>query len=233
MKLRRLLGPLGRQLLFARLLRQRRRRDARGRPRPPRARSDQGDAQRSARQRRRGCRISSATPIQTSVSTMLTDRELLDGQVQHAGAEVDDAGRQHVAAAHEEGVDRLLRLVLLLARRRQPEQLARGVHDRVVGRVLRRLDPADDREADAGRDDRVAAERDERQRQQHAAQAAVLDQPRGDERLEQERRDVDPELIVAAERADVGLLVERGVGQRQLLHVAASAAARPGIRRWC
>ena len=100
--------------------------------------------------------------------------------------------------------------------RRQPQQLPRRVHDRVVRRVLGGLDPAHDREADAGGDDRVAAERDERQRQQHAAQPGVLDQARRDERLEQERRDVDPELIVAGEGADVRLLVERRVGRRQL-----------------
>ena len=176
-----------------------------------RARTTSGRRRRARRSWRRnesrgtasdGFRIIRATPSQTSVSTMLPIANCSTVSCRTRVPRYTTAGRQHVAAAHEERVDRLLRLVLLLAGRRQPEQLTRGVHDRVVGRVLGRLDPAHHREADAGGDDGVAAERDERQRQQRAAQARVFDEARGDERLQQERGDVDPELIVAAERAD-------------------------------
>src|SRR4030095_6452761 len=51
-----------------------------------------------------------------------------------------DPGRQHITASHEEGVDRLLGVVLLLAGRGQPHHLLSSVHNRIVGAVLRDLD---------------------------------------------------------------------------------------------
>ena len=113
-------------------------------------------------------------------------------QLQCARPDEDDDGREHIAAPHEEGVDCLLGLVLLLATGWKPQELARGIHDRVVGRVLGSLDPSHDREPGARRDDRIAAERDQRQCQQGSSQSAVLDQSRGDERLQQERRRRSP-----------------------------------------
>src|SRR6185436_10082433 len=213
----RLLGLLGADLRGARLLGECRGRDReddcrrrgahdQGTPRLPRddpARLTEGDGDADPANRQRH----------------VHHRELRDRQVQQAGAEGDNARGEHVAAAHEEGVNRLLGFVFLFARGVQPQQLARRVHHRVVGRVLRGLDPADHREADAGGDNRVTAERDERQYEQHAAQAAILDQPRGDQRLDQQGGDVDPELVVAAEGTDVRLLVERGARERELLHV--------------
>ena len=143
-------------------------------------------------------------------------RELAGPEMQDAGADVDDARGEHVTGAYEERVDRLLRLVLLLPRGGQPEQLARGVHDRVVGGVLGGLDPAHDREADAGCDQAVAPECDQRQREQCALQPLELHETRRHECLEQQRGDVHPELVLAAEGTDEGLLVEARRRAREL-----------------
>src|SRR5918993_30035 len=118
-----------------------------------------------------------------------------DTELKHGRAEKNASGRQQVASAHEKGVDRLLRLVLLLARCREPEQLPSGVHNRIVGSIFCRLHPPDDRKADACSDDGVATERDEGQHQESSSQALVLHQARSDESLESECDDVDPELI--------------------------------------
>ena len=150
--------------------------------------------------------------------------ELRHAQVQDAGAGVYRGGGQDIPPADEERVDRLLGLVLLIPRGRQPEELTSGVHDRVVRRVLCRLDPPDEDKPGAGRDDRVAAERDERQRKQHTREPSVPDEARRDKCLEQERRHVDPQLIFARIRADESLPVERGVDERQVVDVIGQQA---------
>ena len=138
-------------------------------------------------------------------------REPADLQVQRRRAHIDDDGRQDIAAAREEGIDRLFRLVLLFPRGRQPEQLTRRIHDRIVGRIFGSLDPANEAEAGAGGNRRITAERNQRQREQRAAQAGVLDEARDDERLQQKRHHVHPELIAAGKRAEIRLLVEARV----------------------
>ena len=215
-KARRLVGTRGRELAFARLLCGGRDRDSeerearRGRSHPAHLRARQrplriGDPQRNRQPDQREDDVDCG--------------ELRDAQVKNGRADKHRGGRHDVAAPDEEGIDRLFRLVFLFPRCRQPQQLPGRVHDRVVRRVLRRLDPADQTEPGAGGDDRVAAQRDQRQRQQYAGEPAVLDETRGDERLQQERSHVDPELVIAGVRADERLPVEGGIERRQLLDV--------------
>ena len=146
------------------------------------------------------------------------------GEAGHAAvddvrAEEDDTRGEHVARAHEERVDRLLGLVLLLAARRQPDHLLRRVHHRVVGAVLGHLHVEEDAERGAGRGAAVGAEGDDRQRVERPAQAEPLDQPRDHERLQRDRGEVREQEVSAVEGADERLAVERGV--ERLLRVGA------------
>jgi hypothetical protein len=135
-----------------------------------------------------GARILNTTPRPDQGQSDVYDGELLDGQLQHARTDVHRKRGQDIAAPHEEGVDRLLRFIFLFTARGEPQELAGGIHDRVVSRVLRRLDPADDRQADASGDDGVA--QGHRRSTRHR-QTAIFHQL-SDEGLQQKA--VDPEL---------------------------------------
>ena len=74
------------------------------------------------------------------------EEEVLGREVEHLDADQDRERRHSVAQADEERVDRGLGRVLHLGRGREPDDLARRVVDRVVGRVLRDLHHADDAE---------------------------------------------------------------------------------------
>ena len=62
-------------------------------------------------------------PIASSTIRMFARAKPATPRLEHVRAQEHDARRQHVAGAHEEGVDRLLGLVLLLAARGQPQHL--------------------------------------------------------------------------------------------------------------
>ena len=127
------------------------------------------------------------------------------------GADEHHPGRQHVAAADEEGVDGLLGGVLLLAAGRQPQHLLGGVHHRVVAGVLGDLDPAQQRDAGARQGHAVGAQRHDRQREQRSCHAQPLDDARHHEHLQDDRRDVHAEEVAAVERPDEGALAKRRV----------------------
>ncbi len=69
-------------------------------------------------------------------------REVGHAEHEHRRPDVDGRSGDHVARTHDEAVDHLLRLELLLPRRRQEQHVPHGIHQRVVDRVLRGLDPA-------------------------------------------------------------------------------------------
>ena len=126
-------------------------------------------------------------------------------------------------------------LYVLLPRRRQPQELARRIHDRIVGRVFDVLDPLGDRQANAGRGEACKpTERHERQRQQRSrADPGALTRRGGDECLEEERQHIRPELIVTREGPDVGRLVERRIRRFQRGRLAREQARAQEILAGC
>ena len=165
--------------------------------------------------RRHGRRRWNSNPVTTDAASQIsTSTTLIAANCDTPSAKtvvpsVDRGGGQHVARAHDQAVDHLLGLVLLLARGGQEQHLPHRVHQRVVDRVLDRLDPAHDGQRRQQHRHAVAAERHHRQHAQRHRHAQPLDQPRDEEQLQHQADEVDELEVVGEERADEAPLVGR------------------------
>ena len=120
--------------------------------------------------------------------------------------------REAVAEADEDRVDGGLALELHLGARGQPEHLARGLVQRVVGGLLRHLHPLEDRERGREGNHRRREQREDRQREDDRREAAALQETRRQEQLRAERREIGPEVEVAVEGRRRARARQRGRG---------------------
>ncbi len=101
-----------------------------------------------------------------------------------------DHSLNQVAGPDEEGIDCLLGVVLGFATRRQEQRLTCRVLNRIVRAVFEDLGPLQDDQHGQCEDRCVSTEGDQRQDEQRAAHADVLEHSRDHEGLQQEREDV-------------------------------------------
>ena len=168
----------------------------------------------------------SAFATQTAATGRKSQREA-QGREPEEGHEPVGERAQRVAAPVDERVDEALRGVLLLARHDREEGLARGLHERELGRAAEDLD-GEERARGRGRgaEREEARRRDDRQQRERGPEAHGRQDAAREEELREGREDVDEEVGLREERRAGAGVVEGAAHDARLREVEERRADR-------